>query len=84
MENILTTQTASISELKANPMKLITESHGEATAILNRNKVAFYTLPAELFEMMLDKLDDIELAKIVMQREGQETIKVNIDDYISG
>ena len=46
---ILTEAAASISELKANPMKVALSAHGEAIAILNRNEPAFYCIPAETY-----------------------------------
>ena len=44
---ILTEAAASISELKANPMKVALSAHGEAIAVLIRNEPAFYCVPAE-------------------------------------
>ena len=43
-ELILSNITASITELKTNPMKTVETASGEAIAILNRNKPAFYCL----------------------------------------
>ena len=81
-ERILSEMTASISELKMNPMQVINSACGEVITILNRNKPAFYCVPPEIYEAMLDMLDDIELAEIVRSRENErgEKIKVNIDD----
>ncbi|WP_084659793.1 type II toxin-antitoxin system mRNA interferase toxin, RelE/StbE family [Vibrio sonorensis] len=54
---ILADVAASITELKANPMKVATSAHGEPVAVLNRNEPAFYCVPAEAYEMMMDRLD---------------------------
>lgn len=39
---ILADVAASITELKANPMKVATSADGEPVAVLNRNEPAFY------------------------------------------
>ena len=70
----------SISELKKNPSAVIAEAEGGAVAILNRNTPAAYLIPADTWEALLDQLDDIALAEIVRQRQGQEEIEVSIDD----
>ena len=43
---------ASISELKANPMKVVASGLGMPIAVLNRNEPAFYCVPAKAFEAM--------------------------------
>lgn len=48
-------------------------------AILNRNRPVFYAVPAEAFELLLDKLEDLELAAIVEARKDQPEIEVDID-----
>ncbi|WP_026377304.1 type II toxin-antitoxin system Phd/YefM family antitoxin [Aestuariibacter salexigens] len=77
---ILADNTTSISELKKNPMAVIEQADGFPVAVLNRNKPEFYCIPADAYEELLDKLEDIELAKIVRDREGQEEIEVSLDD----
>lgn len=61
-------------------MDTILAGQGEAVAILNRNTPAFYCIPAELYESMLEQLDDIELNKIADVRSNQKRIRVNLDD----
>ena len=46
--------TASISDLKKNPTEVALSGDGEAVAILNRNKSAFYCVPPELYQRMID------------------------------
>lgn len=77
---ILSSLTASVSELKANPMQIVASGGGEPVAILNRNKPAFYCVPANIYEMMMDLLEDVELARMVREREGQVEIEVSLDD----
>ncbi len=80
MESILADQSVGISELKRNPNAVIEGAHGQAVAVLNRNKPVAYLIPADAWETILDRLDDIKLVQIVKEREGQPAVKVNIDD----
>jgi antitoxin StbD len=77
---ILTEAAASISELKANPMKVALSAHGEPIAVLNRNEPAFYCVPAETYEFMMDHMEDLELLTIVEQRKNEPSIKVRLND----
>lgn len=77
---LLTEIAASISELKANPMKVVASGHGMPVVVLNRNEPAFYCVPAEAYEAMMELLDDVELLKVVKQRHSEPTIKVSLDD----
>lgn len=79
---ILSDISASISELKKNPMATISAGAGYPVAILNRNQPAFYCIPAELYERMLDSLDDQELIKLVNERKNQDLIDVDLDKYL--
>ncbi|CFQ44278.1 stbd replicon stabilization protein (antitoxin to StbE) [Yersinia frederiksenii] len=69
---ILTDTSASVSELKKNPMATVNAGAGFPVAILNRNQPAFYCVPAELYEQIMDALDDHELAKLVNNRRNQK------------
>lgn len=72
--------TASITELKKRPMDTVLAGQGEAVAILNRNTPAFYCIPAEMYENMLEQLEDIELNKIADSRSNQKRIQVSLND----
>lgn len=80
MHTILAESTTSISELKKNPMAVVEQGDGFPVAVLNRNQPAFYCVPAQAYELLMDKLEDLELAKIVEERKNQPEIKVSIDD----
>lgn len=83
MANYLhTNTTASISELKKNPMATVQAGHGEPVVILNRNEPAFYCVPPATYNLMMEIMEDIELAKIVKDREGEASHPVNLDDYV--
>lgn len=80
MESILASQSVGISELKVNPNAVIEGAHGHPVAVLNRNKPVAYLVPAEAWEVILDKLDDLKLAETIKARDGQPTVKVNVDE----
>lgn len=82
MQPIFSTQTASISELKNNPSALIKQSDGESIAILNHNKPVAYLVSTDVFERMMEAMDDMALAQTVKERmnDGQIPIKVTLDD----
>ena len=71
---------ASVSELKKNPMGTVAAGEGFPVAILNRNEPAFYCVPAKAYEAMLERLEDIELNAIADARQGQTVHKVALDD----
>lgn len=73
----------SISDLKKNPSAVIAAADGFPIAILNRNTPAAYLVPAKAWEEIMDILEDIELAKIVREREGQTAVPVRIEDLMS-
>ncbi|EPO2911710.1 type II toxin-antitoxin system prevent-host-death family antitoxin [Vibrio aestuarianus] len=77
---ILADNATSITELKKNPMAVIEQADGFPVAVLNRNQPAFYCVPADAYELLMDKLEDIELAQLVENRREQEEIEVNIND----
>lgn len=72
--------TASVSELKKNPMGTVAAGEGFPVVILNRNEPAFYCVPALAYEAMLERLEDIELNAIADAREGQAIHRVSLDD----
>ena len=77
---VLTEIAASISELKSNPMKVVASGNGMPIAVLNRNEPAFYCVPSQAYEALIELIDDAELIKIVKERQDEETVKVTLDD----
>ena len=78
--HVLSEMAASISELKANPMKVVASGHGMPVGVLNRNEPAFYCVPADAYEALVEMIDDLELIKIVKKREQERSIRVSLDD----
>jgi antitoxin StbD len=77
---VLSETTASISELKRNPMGTVAAGEGFPVAILNHNEPAFYCVPAKAFEAMMERLEDAELNALADLRVGQAVIKVSLND----
>ena len=83
MTQILANYSASISELKKSPSSVIEDAGGETVAILNHNKPSAYLVPSDLFEVMIEKLDDYALMQTVKERldyDESDLIEVSIDD----
>lgn len=78
--SILTECTISITELKKNPMAVVNGAEGFPVAVLNRNQPAFYCVPVAAYEAMMDRLEDLELAALVLERENDPEIEVAISD----
>jgi antitoxin StbD len=77
---ILTEAAASISELKANPMKVALSANGDPIAVLNRNEPAFYCVPADTYEFLMDHVEDLELLAIAESRKNETSVKVSLND----
>lgn len=82
MQQILASFSASISELKKNPTALLNKAEGEAIAILNHNLPTAYLVPADVYESLLDRLEDYELGEIVKARQAEKNsaIEISLDD----
>lgn len=82
MKQVLSSCSASISELKKNPTALLNAAEGCPVAILNHNIPAAYLVPAETYEWLMDKLEDAELVQILLDRahEKENAIEVSLDE----
>jgi antitoxin StbD len=70
----------SISQLKKNPSAVIEAADGFPVAILNRNSPAAYLIPAEAWEALVDRLEDIELAELARTRAGETPVPTTLDE----
>ena len=85
MQPILANYTASITELKKSPTQILEQAGNEAVAILNHNIASAYLVPSELYEKMMDVIDDYYLTKEVEEalKDNDKPIRVKIDDLLS-
>lgn len=68
MESLKADLSASVTEFKRSPTRLIAQAGGRPLAVLVNNRPAFYALSAETFERIADLIDDLELAEIARSR----------------
>ncbi len=82
METILSSLSVSMTEFKKNPNEALRESGGQAVAVLSHNKPAFYMVPPNRYEAMLEELNDLRLLGVVKERIKQKSraIEVSLDD----
>lgn len=80
INKIFANYTASISDLKKQPMATMNATHGAPLAVLNHNEPVFYCIPSKLYEKMLEAIDDAHLIKLVRERENDKAFEVSIDD----
>ena len=82
MNTLLSSYSASVSELKKNPSRLIEQANGESIAILNHNKPTAYLVPVSKYEELMEAIDEQLLAKIIKQRakEKNKAIEVSLNE----
>ncbi len=51
------------------------EANGETVAVLNHNRIMAYMVPADVYEDMLEKLDDIRLTEIIRKRADEKEFR---------
>lgn len=78
-QRIYSDRTASVTELKRDPMGTLAAADGHAVAILNRNQAAFYCVPVAQYEAMLERLEDAELNALAEERSAMEEVAVDLD-----
>ncbi|WP_227270061.1 hypothetical protein [Roseobacter weihaiensis] len=56
------------------------DAEGSAVAVLNHNRVMAYLVPADTYEAMLDRLDDLDLLETARARANEQPADVSIDE----
>ncbi|MBN3800753.1 plasmid stabilization protein [Burkholderia sp. Ac-20392] len=77
---ILADFTASVSDLKRNPIGTVAAGEGFPVALLNRNEPAFYCVPAKTWKVMVERLEDSEDNGLVDKRANERVVKVKLKD----
>jgi antitoxin StbD len=80
MQRVEATVAVSVSDLKKSPTAIMNEANGEAVAVLNHNRIMAYMVPADVYEAMLDRLDDLYLAEIIKSRSDEKGLPVDINE----
>ncbi|PHQ27596.1 antitoxin [Marinobacter guineae] len=84
MENLPATLKATISELKANPNKVLDQARHEPVVILSKNKPWAYLVPIETFEQMQEEIDDYRLLRVAHERQGDDAVSITLDELRAG
>ena len=79
MQRVEAALAVSVSDLKKSPTAVMDEAQGEAVAVLNHNRIMAYMVPADIYESMLEILDDLYLTELVKARAGEKGEPVDID-----
>jgi antitoxin StbD len=80
MDPILATRSISVTELKRNPSAVIASAEGESVAVLVHNRPSAYLVPAETWALLLERLEDLELAELVQARKDEARVRVTLDE----
>jgi antitoxin StbD len=80
MQNIYANKTVSVTELKRNLSSVLKEAGDDAVAVLNHNKPEAYLLSADLYERLLQRLEDHEDALLARERAGGPFVDVTLDE----
>ena len=81
MEKLYTDLTISMSDFKKNPAKVLREAGDRPIVVLNHNKAAFYLIEPQLFETMIEDLEDARILPLVRARlaDRDKAVEVDID-----
>jgi len=60
-------------------MAVVEAGEGLPVAILNKKQPVFYCVPAEAYEALINKLEDMELNALVDARRDQGEVEVSVD-----
>ena len=77
-ENIIR-KNITLSNFKKDPIGVVEKSEGLPVAVLDKDKTALYCISAEAYEVLIEKLEDIALAQLVIEREGRKEIDFDIN-----
>ena len=82
MLDIFTTKTVSVPELKRSYLSVLrqAEEASAAVAVLNNNRPEAYLVPAEEYQRLLERLEDLEDTILVLERKDGPFVEVSLDD----
>ncbi|KPF72089.1 antitoxin [Bosea sp. AAP35] len=80
MQRVEAEYAVSVSTLKKSPSAVIDDAKGMPVAVLNHNRVMAYMVPADTYEAMLERLDDLALIEIVKSRADEIGVSVTLDE----
>jgi len=79
MDTIYADYSISMSEFKKNPAQVLRSAGEKPVAVLNHNRPAFYMVTPRLFEALVEKLIDLDLAELVRHRLAHKDTAIEVD-----
>ncbi|WP_194941127.1 type II toxin-antitoxin system Phd/YefM family antitoxin [Pseudomonas mucoides] len=79
MQRLLAEKVIGISEFAQNAGDGVREAQQEPIAVLENNRIQAYPISADLYGAMLERLDDFDLAVLVLARSGEDSVPVSLD-----
>jgi len=79
MDTIYADYTISMSEFKKNPAQILRSAGEKPVAVLNHNRPAFYMVTPKLFEALVEKLIDLDLAELARRRLARKETAIEVD-----
>ena len=80
MHDIFASKTVSVTELKRSYGAILKEAEDEVVAVLNNNKPEAYLVPAEAYQRLLERLEDLEDMITMLERKDGPFVEVSLDD----
>lgn len=80
MNTLLADICVSVTELKRNLVSVLRAVASAPVVILNHNQPTAYLLSAEYYESLLEKLEDLEDARLVKERRSERVVKVSVHE----
>ncbi|MBI4807203.1 MAG: type II toxin-antitoxin system Phd/YefM family antitoxin [Desulfovibrio sp.] len=80
MQTIYANKTVSVTELKRNFSSVLSQASDDPVAVLNHNRPEAYLLSASHYEQLLERLEDLEDARLVQERSDGPFVEVDINE----
>ena len=80
MQRIEAQIAVSLAELEDNASSVLHEAKDATIAVLSDDRVVAYMVPADAYEAMLDRLDDLDLIDIIRSRADEKGVPVDINE----
>ncbi len=84
MNQLYAAQAISVTELKKHYAAVVAQADGEAVVVLNNNKPEVYLVPADAYEQLIERLEDLEDSLKVLERQNNPAVAVNMEDLRAG
>jgi antitoxin StbD len=80
MQYVLAERIISISEFAKNGGAVLRDTQAGPVAVVDNNRIRAYLVSADLYEAMLDRLDDVYLATLIRARNQETGEPISLED----